>query len=188
MLEQRMEQIGGRQHIGECPVRGLVGEAERGSQGAEPAVGHRVADQPPCHGERVDGRVGERLSSGRHQRVVEEGEVEAEIVADQHRAADELEERGEHLADPRRVDDHRLADAGERGDERRDPLVGTDKGLIGAEQLTAAEPCSGHFGQRSGRRRTAGRLDVEDHEGHLAEGTPEVVEGSLCRHAHRGRV
>ncbi len=113
------------------------------------------------------------------ERVVEEGEVEAEIVADQHRAADELEERGEHLADSRRVGDHRFGDAGESGDELRDPLVGTDKGLIGAEQLAAAEPRSGHLGQRSGGRRAAGRLDVEDHEGHLAEGSPEVVEGSL---------
>jgi hypothetical protein len=184
VLEQRMEQIGGCQHVAECPVRGLVGEAERGGQGAEPAVGHRVADQPSRHREGVDGRVGERLPSGRHQRVVEEGEVEAEVVADQHRAPDELDERREHLADSRCVGDHCVVDAGELRDERRDPLVGTDEGLIGAEQLTAAEPRRGHFGQRGGRWRAAGRLDVQDHEGHLAEGSPEVVEGSRRRHSH----
>ena len=77
-----------------------------------------------------------------------------------------------------RVDDHGVADAGEGGDERRDPLVGPDQGLEGAEQLAAPVPGRGHLGQRGGRRRTAGGLDVDHHEGHLAEGGPEVVERS----------
>jgi hypothetical protein len=152
VLQQRVEQVGGREDVGEGPVRGLVGETQGRGERAEPAVGDHLADEPSRHRESVDGRVGERLPAGRHEGVVEEGEIEAQVVTDEHRAPDELEERGEHLTHPRCVGDHRVTDTGEDGDERRDPSVRTHERLVGAEQLPAAEPRRGHFGQR-GRRR-----------------------------------
>ena len=69
--------------------------------------------------------------------MVEEGEVEAEVVAHHHRPAHELEERGEHLADPGGVHHHGVVDPGEGGDERGDALVGPHEGLVGAEQFAA---------------------------------------------------
>ena len=47
-------------------------------------------------------RFDEPRVSVRDERGVEERAVEADVVADDHRVADELEERRQHLGDPRR--------------------------------------------------------------------------------------
>ena len=82
--------------------------------------------------------------------MIEEGEVESEVVTDEHRPADEFEERRHDLVDAGRFGNHRVADAGERGDERRNPLAGSNQGLEGAEQLPTPISGGGHLGQRCG--------------------------------------
>ena len=82
-LQEGVEQVAGGEHVGQGPVGRLVGEPERGGQGAELAVGHHVADQAPGQGQGVDGGVGQAVPARGHEGVVEEGEVEAQVVADQ---------------------------------------------------------------------------------------------------------
>ena len=187
-FQQRMEQVAGGQDVGERPVRGLVGEVECGRQGTELAVGDHVTDQTPGQGEGVDGGVGQAVPAGRFERVVEEGEVESDVVPHDHRPTEELEERREHLAGPRGVRHHGIADAGQRRDERRDPLVGSNEGLVRPEQLAPSVAGRRHLGERGGGRRAPGGLDVEDHERDLAERGAEVVEGPLDGECHCSTV
>ena len=175
-FEQGVEEVTGGQHIGQGPVGGLVGEPEDRGQGAQLAVGHHVADQPPGQRQRVDGGIGEAVPSGGHQGMIEKGEVEAKVVADEYGSADELQKGREHLADPGCSGHHGVADAGQSRDERRDPLVGSDQRLVGAEHLTTPVAGGGHLGERRGRRGASGRFDVHHHEGHLVKGCAEVVE------------
>ncbi len=56
---------------------------------------------------------------------------------------------GSIVPDRRGVGHHGVADAGQGGDERRDPLVGPDEGLVGAEQLAAPVPGGRHLGERA---------------------------------------
>ncbi len=118
-FEQGVEDLGGGQHVVEGPVGGPDHRAEPGRQRGQPAVGHLVADQAAGQGQGVDPGVGQPGPAPGDEVGVEERRVEAEVVADQHRAADELEQGGEHLVDGRRRDDQRLGDAGQGDDERR---------------------------------------------------------------------
>ena len=85
----------------------LVVEPEPRRQRAEPAVGHLVAHEPAGERDRVDAPVGQRRPTGPLEGVAEEGEVEADVVADDHRVADELEQRRQHRTDARRRCDER---------------------------------------------------------------------------------
>jgi hypothetical protein len=132
-LEQGVKEVSGGQHVGEGTVRGSVRQSERRGQGPQLAVGHGVTDESTGQGQRVHRVVGQRFSVRRDQRVVEEGEVEADVVAHEHRAADELQQRGQHGPGGRGSEHHGVGDAGQGADERGDPLVGLDQGLEGAE-------------------------------------------------------
>ena len=151
-LEHGVEEVAGGQHVVERPVRRLMGEAEGRRQGAELAVGNHVPDQAAGEGQGVHGGIGQSFPPRRLQGMVEEGQVEPEVVTDQHGAAHELEERREHLADPGGTGDHGVGDPGQGGDERRDSLVGPDEGLIGPEQLATPVPGRRHLGEGRGRR------------------------------------
>jgi hypothetical protein len=60
---------------------------------------------------------------------VEEREVEAHVVPDDHATADELEERRQHRGDRRCGRDHAVGDAGQTGDERGDGGAGVHERL-----------------------------------------------------------
>jgi hypothetical protein len=98
-LEQHVEQVAGGEGVVERAVTGTVGESESVGERAEPTVRHLVAHQPPRQCHRVDAAVDQPGSSVTDERSVEEGHVEAHVVADDDRIADELEER---RAAPRR--------------------------------------------------------------------------------------
>ena len=178
-LEQRVQHLGRRLRVGERAVDRLGRDAEVARQRGEPEVRNLVAHESPRDRERVDVAVREARSTRRDQRGVEERDVEADVVADDHRVADELEQRGEHLFDARRGQHHRLGDAGEHGDERRDRHAGVDERLEAAEAFAAAQLHRADLGDRAVARRGAGGLEVDDDERDLGEGLPEVVEGGL---------
>ena len=120
--------------------------------------------------------------------MVEEGEVEAKVVTDEHSAADELQEGGQHFTDAGRSGHHGVGDAGQRGDEGRDSLVGPYECLVGAEHLAAPVAGGGHLGERRKGRGAARGLDVQYHEGHLMKGGAKVIEGPLPLDLHRHRI
>ncbi len=167
---------------------GLVRQTEDGGQRAQLAVRHHVPDQAPGEGEGVDAGVGDRITTGRDEGVVQEPQVEPDVVPDHDGSAHELQERGEHGADGRGVDHHGVTDAGEGGDERRDALVRSDQGLVGSQELAAPVAGRRHLGQGRRRRGAAGGLHVEDDEGHLAEGSAQFLERCLYGQRHFGMV
>jgi hypothetical protein len=111
-------------------------------------------------------------------------------VGHEHGAAEELQHRGQHRRQPRRSGDHRGGDAGERHDVRRQPGARVDQRGQLAEQLATAHLDRADLGDRIGARRTTGGLQVEHHEGDLAQRRAQLVErelgGTGSRHG-RGR-
>ena len=109
----------------------------------------------------------------------QEAGVERRVVRDEHGAAQELQDRGQHGRQPRRPGDHRGGDAGERDDVRRQPGARVDQRGQLAEQLAAAHLDRADLGDRVGVRRAAGGLQVEHDEGDLAQRRAQLVEREL---------
>jgi hypothetical protein len=126
----------------------LVGKVENGGEGAEFAVGHHVPDEPASQGQGVDGGVLQTITTGGNKGMVEEGKVEPHVVADNHRAPDELEEGREHGSDGGCVSHHCVADPGEGGDERRNAFIGFHQCLEGAQHLSTPIASRCHLGER----------------------------------------
>ena len=151
----------------------------RDGEGAELEVGHLVAHEATGQAVGVDRAVVEAGAVGADQGGLEEADVEAHVVPDHHRAADELEEGGQHLVDRGRRQHHGLGDAGEHGDLGRDGQARVDEGLEGAEALAAAQLHRADLGDRAVGRRAAGGLEVDHDEGDVVQRGAEVVEGPL---------
>ena len=88
-----MQQVGGGQRVVERAVGRAVVEAEAVGQRAQPAVGHLVAHEPAGQRHGVDERLREPVPACAAEGGVEEPEVEPDVVADDHGAADELGQR-----------------------------------------------------------------------------------------------
>ena len=162
------------------PVVGRRRRAEESSEGRELVVARLVARHELAregHGvedlETGPGVAG--LGRGR----LEEGDVEPGVVGHQHRASGELEEGWQCGLDAGCVGDHRIGDAGQDLDERRDGDMGVDQGLELAEHLAAADPHRADLGDvRLGGAPTGG-LEVDDDEGDTGESGAQVVERAL---------
>jgi len=119
----------------------------------------------------------------RRCRRLEEGDVEAGVVGDEDAVAGELEERRQNGLDARSRRDHRVGDAGEHLDERRDRLAGLDQGLELAEHVAAAHLDRAELGDRGRRGAAPRRLEVDDDERHVGQRRAEIVERALdCLH------
>ena len=158
---------------------GLVVEAEARGQRAEPAVGHLVADQAAGQGDGVDLHRVVAGVPGPLERGAQEGDVEADVVADDHGAPQELEQRRQHRLDARRRRDHRVGEPGEHGDLRRDRPARVDERLERAEALAAADLDRADLGDGVVGAVAAGGLEVEDAERDVGQRRAEVVEAAL---------
>ena len=159
---------------------GSVVAREVRREGGQLAVGHLVAaEQPAGEDGGVDrgrGRPGDPVLGARR---LEEAQVERGVVRDEHRAVGELEEAGEHAADPRRGGDHRRGDAGQDADVGRDLPAGVDQRLELAEHLAAAHLDGADLGDRAVPRGAAGRLQVDHDEGDLRERRAQLLDRGL---------
>ena len=107
-------------------------------------------------------------------------DVERGVVRDEDAPGRELQERGQRRLDRRGVADHRVADAGQHGDERRDLRVRVDQRLELAEHLAAPDLHRADLGDhRPGRSGTARRLEVDHAEGQVTQRPPQLVEAAL---------
>ena len=86
-LEQQVEEVGGGQRVVEGPVGGPVVEPEPAGERAEPAVRHLVAHAAggPARTVSTSGWAS-RGQPSRSSAAFEEADVEADVVADEHRA------------------------------------------------------------------------------------------------------
>ena len=99
----------------------------------------------------------------------QEADVESRVVGDQHCAAGEFEERGQHRVDLRRVAHHGRGDAGELDDLRWDAAAGVDQRGQLAEHRSAAHLHRADLGDgvdvvAVAGRAAAGRLEVDHDE------------------------
>ena len=178
-LDQQVQQVGGGEGVVERPVRRLVVQAEPRRQRAEAAVGHLVAHQPPGQRDRIDAHGVEARVAGALEGVAQERHVEPDVVTDEDRAAEELEQRRQHGLDARRRRDQRVGEAGEHGDLRRDRPPRVDQRLERAEELAASDLDRADLGDRVVRAVAAGGLEVEHAERHVGQRRAEVVEAAL---------
>ena len=179
-VDEAVQDVDGGARIGQRPVVGRGRRPEVRGESAELAVAHLVAEQDRA-GEprRVDDcRLGPR-APGAGARTLEERHVIGRVVCDQDRTCGELEERRQCGAQRRRIHQHRVGDPGEHRDERRDGNPGLHEGLEFADHLAAPHldrPDLGDAGVGGG---APGGLEVHHDEGHLRQGSAEIVERGL---------
>ena len=164
-LDQPVQDVDGGPGVVQRPVGRLHGGVEELGEGGQLAVGHLVAGQRPA-GHRggvqhPDLRPGVAVPvAGR----LEEADVVRRVVRHQHRPAQELQQAGQHRLDRRGRGQHRLGDAGQHGDERRQPLARVYQGGEDAQPLAGAHLDRADLGDPAAVRRAAGGLQVEHHE------------------------
>ena len=178
---QAVQHVDRRPGVGERPVVGRRRGAEQGRQRAQLAVGGVVAGDHPARQlrgvEHLEARPRPALLL---REELEEAHVEGCVVGDQDAALGELEKLGEHLVDRGCSGDHRVGDAGEHRDERRDQLMRVDQGLELPEHLTAADLHRADLGDhRTGLGGPTRRLQVDDAERDVVQAAAELVEAPL---------
>jgi len=151
-------------------------------------VAHVVAHESARETKRVGVAVGEAPVPEPDRCSIEKGQVEPNVVPHDHRITEELEERGECFLDPRRVDDHRLGDAGHDGHRWGDPGSRVDERLEPADLDTALIARGADLGDRICIWGQACGLEVEHAERHLRKGGAELLERSLSRGCHPPRI
>ena len=180
-LHQAVQHVDRRPRVGQRPVVGRRRRPEDLGQRRQLAVGGVVArDHPPRHQRGVEDLERRPRPALHLGEVAQEADVERRVVGHQHAAARELEERRQRRLDRRRVGHHRVGDAGQHGDERRDRGVRVDQGLELAQDLAAAHLDRADLGDHRARRGGPARgLEVDDAERHLAQRPAELVESAL---------
>ena len=186
-LEQEVQQVGRCERIVEGAVRRPVVETKSRSQGAEAAIGHLVADQPPGQRQGVDDWVDDLGIAAASECGVDERHVEPDVVTDHDGVAEELDHRRE--VPPRSagraptIDSVMPVSIVIIGGIARPGLT---KRLQRAEELAGADLDHADLGDQVGVAIAAGGLDVEHAEGDVGQGSAEVIEGPLpagcCAH------
>ncbi len=127
----------------------------------------------------VGGAVGEAAVAEALGGGVEEGDVEADVVADDHGLPEELEEGRQSFLDGGSFDDHGLRDARHDRDEGGDGRPRVDQRLEAGDRQTALVADGSDLGDLATGGGGSGGLEVEHAERDLAEGGTHVVEGAL---------
>ncbi len=140
------------------------------------------------HAGGVDDGIGRPGDVCRGVGGAQEAHVERGVVRDEDRATGELGKARHDAGDARRRCDHRVGDAGEDRDERRDRLAGVDERLELSDDLPPADLDGADLRDRAGGGAPASRLQVDDDERDLAQRCAELVERALNGHRQRGHV
>jgi hypothetical protein len=109
-------------------------------------------------------RLIERRPGDGEPRRVEEAEIEAGVVGHEHAAGREIDEARQHCVDARLLGEHRVGDAGQSGDERRQPPAGVHELREAIDHSPAGDLQRADLDDAvPARRRAARRLQVDDH-------------------------
>ncbi len=179
-LDQQVEQIGGGERVVERTMARPMVESEPRRQRAELAVGHFVAHQPSGECDGVDDGACQRLAVGAMTRRTQEADVEADVVADDHRVADEVDQ-----ASPR----HRSMRGAPATRTSESPVStvicggmarpGFDERLERPEALATADLDGADLGDHVVVAVAAGGLEVDDAERDVVQRCAQIVERSL---------
>jgi len=179
-LDQRVQHVHGGAGVVQRPVGGRRAGPEHPGERAEPAVRRLVAGQDPARQPRgVHHGEGRPADPEPVRRRAQEAGVERRVVRHQHAPGRELQERRQHLLDLRGADQHRLGDAGQDRDERRQPAPRVDQRGELAEHLAAPDLDRADLGDRIVAGRPARGLQIDDHERDAAQRGAQLVDGAL---------
>ena len=177
-LEQQVEQVGGGQGVVEGAVGRPVVEPEPVGEGAEPAVGHLVADEAPGQGAGVDRCAAPSRGPAGPHAGRRRGTTTSKRRLWPTSTASPMNSRsvGSTASIRRRRHDHRLGDAGEHGDRRRDARA---PGLTSVWKVPRHSP----------PRTLTAPISVMPHVAGVAAGGLEVehAERDVVQRACRGR-
>ena len=180
--QEGVQHVDGRLRVRQRPVVGRHGGVEQVGEGRELVVRRLVAgDDASGEPDRVHHLVAGPRVAGPRRGGLEEADVERGVVRDEHGAAGELEEAGQHLLDRRGADQHRGGDPGQHLDERRHRAAGVHERLELAEDLAAAHLDRPDLGDRAVRGGAAGGLQVDDDERDVRQRRPDVLQAELDR-------
>ena len=87
----------------------------------------QLRQEPARQSQRTEALLREDFAAQLEPRRIEEGEVECGIVRDQHAAGGKGSKARQHAVDARAAGDHGIGDAGELGDEARQPPARIDQ-------------------------------------------------------------
>ena len=186
--DQPVQHVHGGPRVRQRPVVGGHLGTEKPCQAGELAVRRLVTGQHPAgQPDGVQAVVARPDHAGLLAGRPQEPQVERGVVRHQHGVAGELQERRQHAGDARGVGHHGVGDPGQHRDEGRDGGLRVDQRLELAEHHAAADLDGADLGDRAGQRGAAGGLQVDHHEGDLAQRGAELVEGRLERDGRNGR-
>ena len=170
--------------VGERTMVRLHARAEVARERLEPDVRDVGPDEPASEPGGADGGRGQRVVVEPYEVGVQEREVEAGVVRDEHRSAAELQERRQDLLDRRLGGDGSVVDAGEMGDERWDRDLGVDQSLERPDALAAEILDRPDLGDPTVGGGAAGGLQVHDAERDLVQRDAQVERGLDGRGEH----
>ena len=185
--EKVVEHLDGGPRVGQRPVRGPGGGAEQLGERAQPHAGCLVPGQ---HGAGESGgaqhgraRPGDAVAPAGG---AQETGVEGRVVGDEHATGEELEDRRQHLRQPRRAGDEGGRDAGEGDDLRRDAGARVDERGQLADPFAAAHLDGPDLGDGVALGGAAGGLEIQHDERDVPQGGAQLVERQLGSGCGRG--
>ena len=161
--DQREQQLGGRTRVRQRAVARALGRVEEPRELAEAEARHAAGEQRPRETHGVDDRRADARARQPLGLAVEEREVEARVVRDEHRVAGEGEEAPHRLGRPRRAAQLLVPQTGDGARSGADRKPGIDEGLELGLDLEAAEPDGPDLADPGLARPQARRLEV-DHD------------------------
>lgn len=142
----------------------------------QPAIRHFVPQQYlACKRRRVDHRPAWWGVSQLIARPPQESHVKGRVVGDDHRALRERQKARQHSRQDGCVSHHRIRDAGQHRDQRRDVGPGIDEGLELALHHPSAHLDGPELGDRI-RLGASGGFQIDDAERHLGQVRTKIIE------------
>ena len=168
LLDTVHEELRRRSRIGKRTMVPFHVDAKLAGQRAEFIVGH-LGDGASRERKRIKPDIGERWPAVAAEFRVDEMRVEPHVMSDDDGVAEELDDRGQHLTDRRRVGDHRVGDAREVGDEGWNGLVRVDESAERARDASSIDADQSDLGDAIAARYGACGLKVDDRERYIPQ-------------------
>ncbi len=155
--------------VGQSPVARLHRGAEEIGELPEARAGHTAGKQPPRERDRVDDRRREPRSRQALGLAVEEGEIEARVVRDEHGVSGEGQEVAHRRRCRRGTAELPVGQPGQRRDHGAERHVGVDERLELLDELVAAHLDGADLADLRRPWSKARRLEVDDDVGRVLE-------------------
>ena len=167
--DEREQHLGRRLRVRQSAVARLHRRPKEVGELPEARAGHAPREQPSCERDRVDDRRCEARSRQALRLAIQEGEVEARVVCDEHRVAREDEEVAHRGGRRGRAPKQPVGQSGHRRDHGRERHVRIDERLEFVDDLEADDLDCADLADLGRAGPQSGRLEVDDDVGRVLE-------------------